>query len=50
MFIGKTDVVDLVGTEAAGLVDDLRYHSEVGQFDFQAVGHRIRRDFWPFMS
>ena len=44
VFIGKTDVVDLVGTEAAGLVD-LRYHGQVGQFDFQAVGHRIRRDF-----
>ena len=48
VFIGETYVVDLVGTETAGLVDDLRYHGQVGQFDFQVVAYRIRRDFLAF--
>ena len=48
MFVGETNVIDLVGTEAAGFADDLRNQAEIADFDGQAVGYRIGRDFGAF--
>lgn len=48
MFVGETNVIDLVGTEAAGFADDLRNQAEIADFDGQAVGYRIGGDLRAF--
>lgn len=50
MFVGETNVIDLVGTEAAGFADDLRNQAEIADFDGQAVGYRIGGDLRAFTS